>query len=104
VIWAVDDLAICCSRVKVAAVAFRANIAVFGVVQVSTIRESACGAIHLGSRGAASWAHISSLTEVTLVGRHGGVRAVMLRWALIQRVQARHARQGRVVSNWGDGW
>jgi len=109
-IWAVtvlrtrNNTAICSRSVCVTAVAFRAEVTVLRVMQVSAIRESASRAFNLGCRGACSWTHVSCLAEVTLVCCHLRVRAIMLWWALVQRIQARHARERRVVSCWGWLW
>ena len=90
-LWALLDSSIVTRRMSVAMPAFRTQIAVLGVMQISAVGESTSWAFYLRARCASCRADVASLTEVTFVGDHTRVRTVVLRRALVERVFAWHA-------------
>ena len=98
-----DDNASVGSRtVRLAAVSFRAHIAVSGVKEISPVAERSLRALHLRGTGAAGWANVASVAEVPFEVGHAGVRAVEGRRALVEGCLAWHTSERSVVS--GRGW
>ena len=97
-----DNATVGGGAVRLAAVSFRAHVAVSGVKEISPVAERAFRALHLRGAGAAGWANVASVAEVPFEVGHAGVRAVEGRRALVEGCLAWHTSKGSVVS--GRGW